>query len=144
VTGAAHWRAERRFERGLASIASITEFTAQVFACQGVDAALRDRVDLVIEELFTNMVKYSSGGTQVSIGLVGGADAVEVVMLDTGVERFDPTLAPDAETHLPIERREPGGLGLHLVRRLVDSLRYDYDFEARSSRITFSVMRRPP
>ena len=47
---------------------------------------------------------------------------------------------------LPIEQRAPGGLGLHLIRRLVDSIEYEYSEEARQSRITFRKTRRdaPP
>jgi len=38
---------------------------------------------------------------------------------------------------MPIEQRNPGGLGLHLIRRLVDSMAYEYSQERRQSRITF-------
>ena len=47
------------------------------------------------------------------------------------------TRAPDADVALPIEQRVPGGLGLHLIRRLVDAVEYDYSEAARRSRITF-------
>jgi len=38
---------------------------------------------------------------------------------------------------LPLEQRVPGGLGLHLTRRLVDAIEYTYVPERRESRITF-------
>ena len=38
---------------------------------------------------------------------------------------------------LPIEQRKPGGLGLHLIRRHVDSIEYEYAENSRQSRITF-------
>jgi anti-sigma regulatory factor (Ser/Thr protein kinase) len=62
---------------------------------------------------------------------------VEVALTDYDVDRFDVTLAPDADINLPIEERKPGKLGLHLVRRLVDSLQYEYSSERRESRTTF-------
>ena len=91
-----------------------------------------------MEELFTNMVKYSPGGAaRIDIGLAAITDGVEVTLTDYDVERFDVTAAPDAVTDLPIEQRRPGGLGLHLIRRLVDAIDYDYSEVDRRSRITF-------
>ena len=91
-----------------------------------------------MEELFTNMVKYSPGGDAgVRMDMATIAGGVEVTLTDYDVERFDVTKAPDVDVGMPIERRKPGGLGLHLIRRLVDSIEYEYAEESRQSRITF-------
>ena len=39
--------------------------------------------------------------------------------------------------NLPIEQRTPGGLGLHLIKQMVDFIEYQYLEESRTSRITF-------
>jgi len=64
-----------------------------------------------------------------------------VTLTDYDVEPFDVTQAPDADIELPLEQRKPGGLGLHLIRRLVDSIEYEYSRESRQSRTTFRKTR---
>jgi anti-sigma regulatory factor (Ser/Thr protein kinase) len=130
--------AHRNFRRSFGSLQEIFDFTSDFFVRHGVDAALLPTVDLALEELFTNMVKYSpSGDAHVRIELVTAPGGVEVKLTDYDVDRFDVTQAPGADINLPIEQRRPGGLGLHLIRRLVDSLDYEYSNESRESRITF-------
>jgi len=126
------------FRRSFGSLAEIFAFTADFFARHGIDAGLLPTVDFTLEELFTNMVKYSpSGDAHVRIDMVTAPGGVEVTLTDYDVERFDVTQAPDANINLPLEQRRPGGLGLHLIRRLVDSMTYEYSNEERRSRITF-------
>jgi anti-sigma regulatory factor (Ser/Thr protein kinase) len=126
------------FRRSFGSLAEIFAFTADFFARHGIDAGLLPIVDFTLEELFTNMVKYSpSGDAHVRIDMVTTPGGVEVTLTDYDVERFDVTQAPDANINLPLEQRRPGGLGLHLIRRLVDSMTYEYSNEERRSRITF-------
>jgi len=128
----------RSFHRSFGSLAEIFAFTADFFARHGIDAGLLPTVDFTLEELFTNMVKYSpSGDAHVRIDMVTAPGGVEVTLTDYDVERFDVTQAPDANINLPLEQRRPGGLGLHLIRRLVDSMTYEYADDERRSRITF-------
>jgi serine/threonine-protein kinase RsbW len=128
----------RSFRRSFGSLAEIFAFTADFFARHGIDAGLLPTVDFTLEELFTNMVKYSpSSDALVRIDLATAAGGVEVTLTDYDVERFDVTQAPDANINLPLEQRRPGGLGLHLIRRLVDSMTYEYSTEERRSRIIF-------
>ena len=134
--------ADRSFRRTFDSLEAIFAFTADFFAAHEVDPGLLSTVDLTVEELFTNMVKYSPTGdayVRIEMGVTEGG--VEVTLTDYDVERFDVTAAPDANINLPLEERRPGGLGLHLIRRLVDSLHYEYSNESRQSRITFRKTR---
>jgi serine/threonine-protein kinase RsbW len=129
--------AERRFRRSFESIPDIFAFTAEVFAGERVDPSLLPSVDLTLEELFTNMVKYDASAAAVRVDIAKVEGGVEVTLTDYDVEPFDVTRAPDVDVDLPIEQRQPGGLGLHLIRRLVDCVHYEYSAATRQSRITF-------
>jgi anti-sigma regulatory factor (Ser/Thr protein kinase) len=134
--------AQRYFARDFDSIAEIFAFTAEAFTRQQIDPDLLPTVDLALEELFTNLVKYgrmSRSAIRIDITSIEGG--VEVALTDYDVEPFDVTRSPDADVDLSIEQRRPGGLGLHLVRRLVDSIGYEYSHERRQSRITFRKTR---
>jgi len=125
------------FERSFDALPAIATFTADAFARMAIDARLLPTVDLAVEELFTNMVKYGIGSTQpVRIELVAIAGGVELRMIDDDVSPFDITRSPDVDVNAPIEEREPGGLGLHLIRRMADSVAYEYVQERRQSRLT--------
>lgn len=132
----------RSFERSFDSIESIFAFTADAFARQDIAPEFLPVVDLAVEELFTNMVKYSTmSRAAVRIDLAKVDGGVEVTLTDYDVEPFDVTKAPDADIELPIEQRKPGGLGLHLIRRLVDCIEYEYSTESRQSRTKFRKTR---
>ena len=45
------------------------------------------------------------------------------VLTDTGKE-FDPTLAPEADITLSADEREIGGLGIFLIRQIMNEVRY--------------------
>ena len=130
----------RSFERRLESLPEAVDFTAAALADCDIDSARRMAIDFAIEELFTNMLKYSGGGVNpVEIAFECGDESVQVCLTDTDVEPFDVTAAPDTDVSLPLQQRQPGGLGLHLTRRLVDDLSYEYLSASRESRVRFRV-----
>ena len=128
----------RSFARRIESIDEIVAFTDEATA--SLAPAQREHVHFVIEELFTNMVKYApSGAPAISIEIAADAEGADVTLIDTDVDRFDPTAQPDARLDLPIEQRTPGGLGLHVSRRLVESFDYRYDAARREGRTSFRI-----
>jgi anti-sigma regulatory factor (Ser/Thr protein kinase) len=125
-------------ERRIGALDDLLERTAEAFARERIAPELRQTVDFVLEELFTNVVKYgrqSAAGVRVEVTRIG--EGVEVTLVDEDAERFDPTQGPEVDIHRPIEERVPGGLGLHLIRKLVDSIEYRYLDDRRESRVTF-------
>lgn len=136
---------QRSFVRSVAELDSIFEFTADAFARLAIDASLRGAVDFVIEELFTNMVKYSAASkAAVEIAIESIEGGIEVRVTDRDVEKFDVTQMRPVDIDATLEEREPGGLGLHLIRKMVDVISYQYNEQSRESRICFRKTVRTP
>ena len=128
----------REFDRNVDALNPIFVYTRESFAKDNLDARLLPVVDLALEELFTNVVKYakeSRSRVRIDIGKV--PNGVEVTVTDHDVDFFDVTRTGDVDVNLPIEQRTPGGLGLHLIKKMVDFIEYQYLEESRTSRITF-------
>lgn len=99
----------------------------------GVPTAVWFSVNLVVEELFTNMVKHDRQGSQdISLCINRDGDRVKLSLTDFDVDDFDITRMPEVDTSAPLEERRPGGLGLHLVRRMTDTLSYHYENRQRT------------
>lgn len=131
--------ASRSFPRRIDALEQVFDFTAQALPDGSVSPALRRSVDFVLEEYFTNIVKYGGGQGPIGIDIDLSTTGVEVVVTEPDAHFFDVTKVPAVDTTLPIEQRQPGGLGLYLARRMVDTLRYEYAPEARRGRITFTI-----
>jgi len=117
----------RRFPRDVTALERIHEWVGTFVAANGFPAEAAFDVDLLIEELFTNMVKYNHTGRQeIEIALSAEGAVVTIRIRDFDVDSFDPTRAPEVDPDMPMEERRRGGLGLHFVRRMADSLEYDY------------------
>lgn len=100
------------------------------FATRGrmPDAMRRDWL-VVLDELLANVVMHgvgaqANGFARLTVQLL--PDAVQVEVADNG-PAFDPLARDRPDTTLSIEERPIGGLGIYLVQRLVDDVRYDRD-----------------
>ncbi|HKX56524.1 MAG TPA: ATP-binding protein [Xanthomonadales bacterium] len=127
-----------RYERSFEELSRIVGDTEKFFASEGVNPSLRTAVDLCIEELFVNMVNYNTE-TQalILLEMLALGQGVQVSLTDFDVERFDPTRANEVDIDAPVSERVPGGLGLYLVLKMVDSIHYEYS--NRQSKITFTI-----
>ena len=128
---------QKKFNRSYDSLEQIFEFTESIFTTEEVEQSLRFPVHFVMEELFTNMVKYNPGNSNdILLDVDASNDQVRVSITDYGVDAFDVTAERQVDIESPLEERAVGGLGLHLIKKMVDSLEYDH--EDRESTITFT------
>jgi anti-sigma regulatory factor (Ser/Thr protein kinase) len=129
---------QEKFKRDLGELKSIVGFTDRFFGQEHSDASMRYIVDLCIEELFVNMAIYNTETeADILIEMKSHGHGVEISLTDYDVERFDPREAASVNVNAPLEQRTPGGLGLYLVLKMVDSINYEY--RNRTSKITFIV-----
>ena len=132
---------KQKFKRSFDELRNIVAMTEIVFREEGLDRGLRNVVDLATEELFVNMVTYNTESNEdILIQMSKHELGLEVSLTDYDVKRFDPTSAATVDVEAPLDERTPGGLGLYLVMKMVDSIHYEY--RNRQSRITFIVDRK--
>jgi len=120
----------RRFRKDTAVLPAVVEFLDAALVEQHAGPRAAYIVHLAVEELFTNLAKYSKGGTpDVAIDVSSAGRKMTVTLTEEGSEPFDITAVPPADVSLALEDRPIGGLGIHLVKTLVDSLQYRSDGE---------------
>jgi anti-sigma regulatory factor (Ser/Thr protein kinase) len=116
----------RSFKRDLSSLEPLFDFTGDFAAAHQLEEPVVFAMNLAVEELFTNMVKYGGGDDAVSVGLdVRDGDLV-IELVHPGADAFDPTSTKVADVTRPLEERRPGGMGLLLVRSMMDSITYEH------------------
>ena len=84
---------------------------------------------IAIEEVFVNVASYAygeeSGNAALDISFDEVSRNVIFRLTDRGIP-FDPLKKPDPDITLSIEERQIGGLGIFIVKKTMDTVRYDY------------------
>jgi anti-sigma regulatory factor (Ser/Thr protein kinase) len=116
-----------RVQADVNELARIRDFVEIQATALGVAPdAVYDLV-LAANEIATNIVVHGYRGQPgtIEIEVRSERDAVEIVLRDR-TARFDPTSAPPPDITVPLEKRPPGGMGIHLTRRLTDAMLYRF------------------
>jgi serine/threonine-protein kinase RsbW len=95
-------------------------------AAHGITERAIYNAELVVEEIFTNVVRYGYSDAEphrIAIRLAASADAVDLEFDDDGSE-FDPTKASAPLAPESLEQAQIGGLGIMLVRKISRSIAY--------------------
>ena len=102
--------------------AAVEEFAEQQGWPDGIDF----KVNLALEELVLNVITHGrpEGPVEVEVTVTSSHDLITVRISDNG-EAFNPLPdAPEPEVESSVADREVGGLGIHLVRTMMDDMRY--------------------
>jgi serine/threonine-protein kinase RsbW len=118
----------------LSQLEAIRQFVVQVSCDLNLDEQIVPDLQLAVEEICANVIEHGYGGQggriEISIEAVQGG--VQVRVRDWGIA-FDPEAVPVPDVSVPLELRPLGGLGLFLVRHLMDEVRFEFDGEKGNS-----------
>ena len=115
-------------ENKLENMPAISDFVAETLANAGVSDAFASRVQVAIDEASSNVINYAYDGSPGTVKLTLEITAAELIITvaDHG-KPFNPLYAPTPDTDLSVEERPIGGLGIHLIKNLMDAVDYSYD-----------------
>jgi serine/threonine-protein kinase RsbW len=97
-------------------------------AAQRLPPSVAWRLGVVLDEIVSNIIGH--GGAVAPARAIDAwfrcdGEVAEVTISDDG-PAFDPLTRPDADVTAPLELRQPGGLGIALVKALMDEVRYEW------------------
>ena len=108
-------------------IPQLAEFIETIADEINLDQGLAMSLNLALEEAVTNVILYAypkGSDGRVDVEAIISKDKLKFIISDSGKE-FDPTAAPEADVTLGVEDRPIGGLGIYLVRKIMDSVSYE-------------------
>ena len=87
------------------------------------------QIDVAVEELFVNIASYAyapgEGDATVQVEAAQENRSVTITFIDRGVP-YNPLAKPDPDITLSAEERMIGGLGIYMVKKSMDDMKYEY------------------
>ena len=87
----------------------------------------RKQLLIVADEIFTNITTYGypsgSGEVNVTVEFDIDLDQLDITFVDSGVP-YNPLACADPDVTCPLAERQPGGLGIFIVKKLMDTVEY--------------------
>lgn len=111
----------------ISEISRLNEFIEEVGNDFSLPLDVVFNLNLVLEEAVVNIINYAypkEDHEKIFLSAKLENESIILVLTDTGKE-FDPTMAPEADITLSAEERQIGGLGIFLIRQIMNEVKYE-------------------
>lgn len=119
-----------RIPANIEQLGAVMEFVDEVLERGDCPLEIRTLIDVAVEEIFVNIASYAytsdEGVAELNAGFEGEPRRVVITFKDSGVP-YDPLENPDPDISLSAEERSVGGLGIFLVKQIMDKVGYRYE-----------------
>lgn len=105
----------------LEQVSAFVENTLKRFQVPG---KIQTKMNIAVDEIFSNIVRYS-GAQKAAVECNVREKEVTLVFTDDG-RPYDPTEKPDPDTTASADERDMGGMGIFIVKKFMDSVKYTY------------------
>ena len=111
------------------NVQTITDFVDERLEEMNCPVKAQMQLNIVIDELCSNVARYAysdkTGKVTVSVDSVDKPMKVWLTFIDEGVP-YNPLAKEDPDITLSAEERKIGGLGIYMVKKMMDDFRYEY------------------
>lgn len=111
------------------NIDTVTDFVNEYLDEVGCSMKVQMQIAVVIDEIFSNIAHYayapSIGDATVSVAINKETEVLMLSFADRGVA-YNPLVKEDPDVTLSAEERQIGGMGIFMVKKLMDDITYEY------------------
>ena len=111
------------------SLPSVIDFINESLEEADCPMKTQMQINVAVEEIFMNIANYAyapgKGRATVCVEVGGEPPAVLMTFIDQGIP-YDPLAKEDPDVTLSAEERQIGGLGIFMVKKTMDDVRYEY------------------
>jgi anti-sigma regulatory factor (Ser/Thr protein kinase) len=122
---------EIKLKNKVSELDGVNQTVSELGQRHGLASKVIHDLNLALEEILTNIISYGYTDNrehEIKVRLSAQPGEVSVEIEDDG-QPFNPLEAPEPDTTKPLEERMIGGLGIHLVRKLMDGVAYKREKE---------------
>lgn len=120
---------ELTLDATIENIETVTDFVTAELESIHCPRKAQVQISIAIDELFSNIARYAynpeTGPAVVQVEVAQNPLAVIITFMDHGVP-YDPLANLNPDTSLSAEDRDVGGLGIYLVKNIMDDVTYEY------------------
>lgn len=109
------------------NITVVTEYIDEQLKKADCPLEIQYLIDIAVDELFGNIAKYGYKDCigKVTVKMDIDEKKVIITFIDNGIP-YNPLMREIPDLDLTAEEREPGGVGIHIVRTSMDDMKYEY------------------
>ncbi len=111
------------------NLPQVISFVDEQLEAANCPMKIQMQIDIAVEEIFVNIAHYAYnpdvGTAKVRVEVLGEPPAVDITFIDNGIP-YDPLAKADPDVTLSAEERQIGGLGIFMVKKSMDDVKYEY------------------
>ena len=124
----------------IANIPVLTDFVEEKLSARGCSLRIINLFSISIDEIYSNIVKFAypekPGAVTVQL-LLNDPERISLKFVDSGVP-YNPLETEDPDITLAPEERGIGGLGIFMVKQMMDEIEYKYEYKDHKNMLTIT------
>ena len=120
---------ELELEAKVENLSEVLAFVDEQLEAADCPMKIQMQIDIAVEEIFVNIANYAYapeiGTATVRVEVLGNPPSVDITFIDKGIP-YDPLDKADPDVTLSAEERQIGGLGIFMVKKSMDDVKYAY------------------